>query len=739
MRLQTVLALSLAASIAAAPAVAQEQDRYWELGVGAYLSSMAGLTELDVARYDWVYVCFGNIRADEETAHLLERMLQINPELKIVLRIWPIMSKGDRPENRYQATFWHYLYDPEVKQAVDEEIARQFHVIAENISRPENIVGMTFLEELPGHFSGRPMRNQEVSWAMERFREEIEQELGRPLVWDDETALWWGEKWVEAINEIHRVMKEVSDGRLVWYYQAVGYNSFDRVPEGTPPTQRSLVPIHWSEIIQPGLCDGFFAYPNNATIWRHFTRMARENDWLFFGQLSHPAFMRLCSWDESIDLSEERMPQNMGYFLYCPGDCAIKSAWNDDPQFAGRPEQNIRGVSQALHQRQILAGLDVGMEIVRAQPALRLLTDLPLDAAQAGGFLHVSTIVENSREASFFVDPNEAAVERISVTLTVPDGFKIDTERSAPATVNLGALAPGERRIVDWWVSVGDGWDGALQAPFSLSGSASQGGSVAVRLSEDSALPLAEPREIGISGAEWIEPGFRLARDIRPAITIEALADEVRRPSISDGRLRLQWEGTLRAGQRLVLHPEEGSRLFVLPLLDDEGAGRADADDPTGFRAFDDGYSVVRLRVEREVEPGQTLRVALSGKAEDGAQSHAILRFVLEDGSTQDVGGLTNQFSAEWRKIERDFTVPEGATRLQQVFLYRFNQEGSVWYGPVSVDFADADAGGIDVGAQVTGGFPAIRRGGFTIMRYEDDDLSTLRPRVRLQLQLPED
>ena len=64
-------------------------DRYWELGVGCYLGGLGELTELDVARFDWVMVCFGNISSDRSTTDLLNRLLQINPDLKFMVRLWP--------------------------------------------------------------------------------------------------------------------------------------------------------------------------------------------------------------------------------------------------------------------------------------------------------------------------------------------------------------------------------------------------------------------------------------------------------------------------------------------------------------------------------------------------------------------------------------------------------------------------------------------------------------------------
>ena len=50
--------------------------------------------ELDVARFDWLYLCFGNIPADHGTTELLNRLLAINPDLKIVIRLWPKLGAG---------------------------------------------------------------------------------------------------------------------------------------------------------------------------------------------------------------------------------------------------------------------------------------------------------------------------------------------------------------------------------------------------------------------------------------------------------------------------------------------------------------------------------------------------------------------------------------------------------------------------------------------------------------------
>ena len=732
--------IALVALMLAAPAFAAE-DRYWDLGVGCYYGGTGGVTDLDVARYDWLYLCFGNIGATEETVAGINRLLEINPELKIVIRVWPIMSKGDCPENRYQATFLHYLYGDGIRERVDQSIHDQVRVVLDNISRPENVVGLTFLEELPGHFSGKPFGNNEtggeLTWDLKRFQTEIEAERGKPLVWDDETRLWWARKWVEAIGGVHAAMKEASEGRLIWYYQQTNHMSLDMVAEGAALDRRMLMPIHFGDIIKPGLCDGFFAYPNSRQIWDRYLKLAADNDWLFFSQVSHPGGMRLCAWDECLEMAKTRMPQNMGYFLYCPGDCAARGAWNDDPDIPEGAEWNTRGVSRALHWRAILAREDVGMDIVRAQPAIRLHADLPLGAAKPGGYLHPQVVVENAREASFYLDPAEAVAEDASVTIQPPAGFTVDPAASPPATLPLGDMQPGERRIADWWLKVADDYTGPPAGAFTITAKADDSPPTRLELTGDTTVAYAQPHETGISGTTGMEAPFRLPEgSLRPVIEVEALRGSVRNPSVGDESARVTFEGVLEGSARLVMDPDAGSRLFVLPLVDDDGSSRADVADPSGFAGVSEGYLIHRIRVGRPVQTGVPLLLTIAGKVAGGEQNHIILRFKTPDGD-KDVGALTNRLRETWTQVAGEVTPPVGATSLEWVYLYRLKKVGTAWYGPVKLERTDVSPEGEDVSRLMRGVFPTLRRGAIQMFSYEDDEVSTARPRVRVRLVIP--
>ena len=170
------------------------------------------------------------------------------------------------------------------------------------------------------------------------------------------------------------------------------------------------------------------------------------------------------------------------------------------------------------------------------------------------------------------------------------------------------------------------------------------------------------------------------------------------------------------------------------PLVDDAGESRSSTEDPSGFQAFDKGYVVSGLLVRHLVTAGQLLRVQTEGRISGEIQSQLILRYRLADGGTTDQALLVNQFSDKWQRISTTVTVPENATSLQRVFLYRRGPSGKVWYGPVRIDRADIPSEGHDVSDRLVGRFPRVSPGRVHLFRYSDDDEPFTGPRVRVQL-----
>ncbi|MBI2201725.1 MAG: hypothetical protein HYU43_07265 [Armatimonadetes bacterium] len=519
-------------------------------------------------------------------------------------------------------------------------------------------------------------------------------------------------------------------------YQQTNHTSLDLFPDGQPLDTPMMMPIRWSEVIRPGLCDGFFAYPNNAEIWEGYLRLARGHGWLFFAQVAHPPY-RLCSWAETLRLAKTRMPYNLGYFFYCEGTCAASGSWNVDRAIPPGPEWNSPDVSHQLHVRRHLAVEGLNAEILARQPALRLHWDLPLQAAVGSPWLYTRVIVEPARDPSCYLNPEEAVVRKARVTLEVPKGFRLDPRHSAPKTIELGDLPPGKRYVADWWVTTPAGFDGKVAEPFTVAGIAEDGEPAVLQAREDTSIAFGQPQRIGASGTEWMEATYRLGRDrVRPAILIEALHGPVRNPGVSDGRAALQYEGTLDEGTRLLMHPEKGASLSALPLLEDDGSSRADAKDPTGYRVYDDGYMILNIGVGRAIGHDVPVRITIAGKGQEGGQSLVVARFATQTG-THDESLLANVFSEEWGVATATVRSPPDAVALKNLFLYRFRSAGKVWYGPVRVERSDVPLEGIDVSAKVRGTFPEVTRDSFRMFRYTDENAPFSSPRVIVQIVIP--
>ena len=710
---------------------------YWQLGAGIYGEPTAG-TELDCARWDWMLVCFGSVAADLNTIQRLNRYLEINPRQKYLVRLWPINHLGHPDLYRQTATFLCYLYQPGVQEALERELRRQIRLVLDNLARPENVLGFTFLEELPGWWGAgdqisRAPNPQELPVELKNHQTAIEKERGQPLVWNEETRRWVGQKYVESLARIHRLIKGEAPDKLVFYWQHTNYLTLDEVPPDTPLSTRGLYPYHYADIIRPGLCDGFMAYPNNAEVWeKKYLRFVRQQGWLFFSQLSHPGFMRLQPWEDALEMVKTKLPQNLGYFLYCQGDCN-RGQWNDDPSVP--PEENLRGLSIPAHLRRIAAQEGVGMDVVNRYFHLGVQMDVPLAQARPGEVIHVVALVQNRKEASYYLDPQQAVATDVQATLSLPPGFRLEGRFSGPARQPLGDLPPQARRAAEWWVTVTEppqlGPDKAIEVVVTSKNTPP--GRAVVR--EEVAIPGFAVHEVRGSGEQWIEPGYRLPKPMRPVIIMEGRAGPVKNPSLSDGYHTLTYRGELSAGLRLVITPDGRGRLYAVNLVDEPTKGLTDPGDPTGFRAFAAGYGVAGQYLGKYLKGGTKYRVSISGKAEGGANSLVWLRCRQADGKLWERGLLGNAFGEEWKDgVSAEIEIPLGVTLLERFYLYRYHQQGRIWYGPVSIMRADIPPEGCDVSEFLRGLHPVIQPGTFTTITYHDEDPPAASPKVRVQL-----
>lgn len=718
---------------------AESADRYWEWGWGTYGVG----TLLDVARYDWSLVNFGNVPADERTVARCNRILELNPAHKFVVRVWPIMGKGDCKENRHQATVFHYLYKAGVREQVLDEARRQIRLVVDGVTQPRSVVGLTFLEELPSHFTAGAFRawrpGGELPWDIRRFADPIRGELGEDLdPGKPEHRLWWGRKYCEVLEEIHRAIKEAGDGRLVIYWQATGFSALDHLTPGADFLRPNVIPIHYSDIVKAGVCDGIFGYPNNDRVWAGQTRSVVERlNCLFFSQVSTPAFMRLSRLDQTIQLARWRHPGNLGAFVYIQGGRGVKT-WNELPFLDGTRYWTVADVSRRIAWEQRI-GLDV------VQRGLVPAVDMDYDATDAkpGGFVHVYGQVVNPRDGSWFGgDDQAAALKDTRLTLTVPDGFSLPPENSAPPTVPLGDIPPRQALVADWWVRVdGDGRIPEGQR-FSLRTTAANGPAAEVSSSEaDHPVPALESRTIVRSGDTWIEPAYRLA-SFEPVAELVPQGVDVVFPALESGGNSVVYRDVLRADQRLRIGPGHRASLRSRPLFDDAVTSFVEERGDGSEAVFSKGYPVYRSPTAK-VRPSTRYRVSVVGRVADGATFNCVVMFFgKQDKEAVQKGRpcLFNALRQETRAAEavvESPSFPEGTTTAR-VYFYCHERKGSLHLTSFGLSLADVPEEGLDVSDRLEGVLPRLRRP-VTTWTYRDrsDPARGGKPKLTVQFSDP--
>jgi len=561
------LALVIAAAaimLAAAIVRAQEvESHYWDLGVGAYGSlsgsedTWSNTTDLDKARMDWLTINFGSYTVNPD---VYNRQLRLNPRLKYLVRLWPINNLGWK-ENRYKATFLDYLYKPGVKEKLLAETSRQIRLVLDGIDRPENVLGFTFLEELPGHFAdnGLVVRDPDtLPWGVEKYKDRIAADLGANFQWDERARLWWGSQYAKVLNEINSHIKRESGDKWVFIWLQTNHVTLDWAKEGETIIRRKLVPFYWRDVIRPGVADGFFAYPNGEFIWNRYLALAKENNWLFFSQLMQRGGGRLASWETSIRLAETRVPQNLGYFLFITGD-DDRGEWNADPSI--RADDNFHPLSIRSHYRKHLAQRNVNMEIVRRHLSPEV--QLGYDVSQPQEIVYTfHALVRNMRDPSWFAEPDDAVLRDVRVTLSLPSGMGCDPKYSPPATVTIERMDPGELRQIIWWPSV-DGKVGiSEETPVIVTVAAP--GMEPVTSRWTGAVSRIEPdpvHEVRRSGESWYYPVLGRAGGAT-IVRMQCLRSQATMPTLQVNGSKAIFLGTVLAGQTLVIGPGRKASLI---------------------------------------------------------------------------------------------------------------------------------------------------------------------------------
>ncbi|MBI4027453.1 MAG: hypothetical protein HY360_20880 [Verrucomicrobia bacterium] len=562
-------------------------SHYWDLGVGWYggdagvEDTFSGLEDLDIARLDWLFIT--NPPPDKDTARKMNRYLAINPKLKFLVRIWPILGLGDCKENRHQATFLDYLYKEGVKGKLLQEATRQIHWVLDQTDKPENVLGFTFIEELPYHFSDDAVRSvdeNELPWLLKKYQKQIETERGRPLKWDAEARKWWGGKFVQVLNEINQHIKKESGGKWVFVYLQTNHATLDYFPEGVDLRRGNLLPFHYADVIKPGVADGFFAFPNNEFVWKRYLNLATRNNWLFFSQLPHAGAYHLCSWEEALRLAETKVPQNLGYFFYTEGQDR-RSIWTDDPNSPA--DDNFAWVSKRSHLRRFAAQKNIGMELLNRNltPTLEMYYDV--EKVQAGSYTDFNLVIRNVRDISWYPKTDQAVLRNVTLTIEFPSEYKLEPDVSAPATIKIGDLAPGQCTSAIWWPKPDATVPVSKDRPLRVTLAADNGPTVTRTWTEPKVLcPPVQVHEVRRSGERWFFPSFRIG-SVDPILALECISDPVTNPSVMlDGpedTSKVMWMGCLLKGQTLVIGP---GRKAV--LKDEKSPAGRDVSDRLGGR-----------------------------------------------------------------------------------------------------------------------------------------------------------
>ena len=707
-----------------------KSHHFWQWGMGYYYAGIHGrLTELDAARADWLLLRFSDLPASKETVEVLNRLIEMNPRLKIMIRVWPMQNfypqKGDftlnTPVGLASRMMYDYYYAPAVKEKILAETRRQIRVVIDNIDKPENVVGMFLLEEMPQFLTDMAplyLKDGETNWAIDAYREEIEADYGKPFVWNDEARLWWAKKYIQIFDEIHLVMKEAGEGRTMFYWPATGYMHLDQLEADAPLSTSSLIPVHLADIVKPGYCDGLFGYGSINRFESEVLRFARENDWPIWTQLSHPCFMRDGSWEDTVKLVKTDVPQNLGTIFFCAGCCAgypgNPNPTTVDPSIPlnerGSPTNHF-GHHQIEHTRRVFAQQKVGLDVVEKYLVPELALDYTIDAAGAEQSTRIFLQIHNTKDNSWYVDPQQAILQEVAVELFPPAGIEL-ADDAGPAQIALGEVEADGYRVVSWPVRVKKGTRLSKDRPLRVKLTAANCPDVEIASqASQEALAAFETQGIYRSGDFWVEPLYRLKQSFSPVLRLRALQATSVNPLLTVGSSTVGYNGTLRAGQELRIGPGAEARLMPSNLVVGDLSVLDDSAGPHGAKAWSEGEEVASLRVMNPTKPEAKIRISISGKVAGGAQSMLRLAgfkrpasYLAWTGEPLMVGALTEQWQDD---VSIEITLPAEAD-IRQVHLYRHGNQGTVWYGQVSVTPVDIPAEGIDVSDRLQGSLPTI-------------------------------
>jgi len=652
---------------------------YWEWGWGVYYGTL--MEPLDIARYDWSLINLGSIPANQKTLELLNKVLEINPQHKFLLRVWPIGGLSKLAENRYQMTLFDYFYCEGIKEKLFQKTKEQIEYFIKGLSKPESIDGISFLEELPASMSSNSWNRWKIGkplpWDIKAFEKEIEKELGVPFdMMNPQHRLWWGKKYAEMLGDIHKVMKEASGGKKVFYWQQIAMvGTLDELKVGEPMIDKmghSPVPIYYKDIVKPGFCDGIFGYPGNGMEERCVIPAEKINC-LYFTQLSVPSFMRRLKWNDILDSVTKKDPRNIGTFVYAQNENA-RGVWNAVPW-----RDNNKAYTKISDYRMVGYFNKVGMKILEKELRPSVKFDYKIDGMKQGDFAHVFVQIFNPVNPSWYGgNANEATMKNLSVRLEVPEGYDLPQSNSAPPLLKLGDLKPYECIAGDWWLrKTSDAPSQVVVLKAIVTWNKGRSITLEARKSNEE-IAAFQPHYIISNEEKWVEPAYRMP-SFEPSVQIVPLSKELIAPELSSGYYNVKYNDVLYPDEVLVIGPGLKAELHQKTLFSEKICDfESDNQDGT---IYDKGYLVYRTP-KVATKAGKKYLFRLTGRASDGGNSLVVIIFTCGK-DKKEISVLENKFSSETTTSETEVSVPELNGKGQiymEMYFYRLNQKGSVTY-----------------------------------------------------------
>jgi hypothetical protein len=705
----SVLAFALAGGLLPAHSDAGGTARYWSWGWGLY--GMRSQAEpLDNARFDWSYILFGGPDpTNDDTVTRANEILRLNPQHGFVIRVWPTMHLGDCEENRQQASLFHYVYVKGVRERVLAETRRQIALILEHIDKPENVLGATFLEELPENFSSAPFgapwaqwkRGDPLPWDIQRFHTEITRELGAPFdLQNTRHRAWWAKKYVGVINEIQREMKRSLGSRPVLYYPHPNIPASDE-REGPGPQSKPafFAPFRLREVVGPGHADGLFVYPRTPERSQQQQKLLRTLGALSFSQISLPPGMRILSLDDTVALAREPYDRNLGAFLF-------PSTGHPEKEHAYADEEYQSSTDLV---RRFAWDNRINVDIVEAALSPRVELDYDSRERDREGAFLVRAQVWNRRELSWFAGDYAAArLHDVRLTLQVPPGFQVE----GGGARSLGDLAPQNGAAVSFRVhsKAGAEIDGAFVVSATTQGGQRADASSAAMVHR----APEQTQRIARSGTRWLQHA-RSYDEPMPRAEIVALRGDIDGPILTRaGADRVLFLGRITPSTRLLIGPGARARLLRNDMVSDAEAHFAGLPhDADGSVTLASGYSVYAVSVPR-VHTAERYRVRLRGRVSDGGNCLVLARFAGAVGGKSSAVETTVSVSAltpELRTVDsREIEVPPFDDGVAQMALivYRYEQRGKLHLQEIQGYRSDIPEEGADVSSQLLGTLPAL-------------------------------